>query len=240
MLMCVAMTGCKKNKDNQVANGEVTITPTITPTVSPTPSEAASVDQTQEDTTENGTNTDTDYISKADAVKLIQDKIGERGYVVELIKENLSIEDNEYYVYEISDSSSVIEPSVLVDMVSGQLLCYYTDGSTAAFSEFPLYTETNDATSGSVAEEFTKEDALSKLSQLSAETLNLPVKIDEYTIVYDDWTTNVNGVECYGINAFTDVGESRTNMGVFYVAVDGSAMYRFDSLLDDFVEMVAE
>lgn len=242
MIVCIAFTACKKKISEEDGTGDITVTPTVTPTQSVVETED---DQTGIDTedTEEESNTDTgeDYISESEAVKMIQNEIGERGYFIELLDDHISIGEMEYYKYEISDSTTKIEPSVLVNKVNGELLCYYSDGSTAPFSEFPLYTEPSE--SGITEEtpnEFTQEDALDKLSKLSAETLGLPVKLTEYIIMYDDWTTNVNGVECYGINAFADVGDRKINMGVFYVAVDGSVMYKFDSLMDDFVEMEEE
>ena len=242
MIVCMAFTACKKNKNQEVGTGDITTVVTPTLPVEDTVDDQTADDQTADDTTESEDQTNTDsnaeYISEAEAVKTIQDKIGEHGYFIELLEDSLNIGEKVYYSYQISDSSAKIEPNVLVDKISGDLLCYYKDGSTASFSEFPLFTEPSDSQDEDTTDVFTKEDALAQLSELSAETLGLPVKITEYTIIYDEWTTNVKNVECYGIDAYSDVGDKMINMGIFYVAVDGSAMYKFDSLIDDFVEMV--
>jgi len=248
MIICMALTACKKNKNKEDGTGDITgvITPVVTPTpsVEDTEDDQTRDDQTIEDTSESedATNTESEaeYISESEAVKIILNKIGENGYFIELLEEQLTIGEKVYYCYQISDSSAKIEPKVLVDRISGELLCYYEDESTAAFSEFPLYTEPSDGQDGDTVNAFTKEDALAQLSKLSADTLSLPEKLSKYTIIYDEWTTNVKNVECYGIDAYSDVEDKMINMGIFYVAVDGSAMYKFDSLLDDFVEMVIE
>lgn len=125
-----------------------------------------------------------------------------------------------------------IEPDVLVNKSDGKLLCFKEDGSTAPFSEHPLYAEPSTEETG-----FTKEDALSQLSRVSAEDLGLPAALSEYTAVFDNWTTNIIGTDCYNINVYSYEGGRRTIIGQFYVAVDGSVMYKFDALLDDFAEI---
>lgn len=223
---CLALAACGKKKDKDNTD-QVTITPTpaptATPTVTPTPEE-----QIPEDT---------NFISEADAIKNIQKSIGERGYTIELLDDHLTVEENEYYVFQVSDSSTAIEPGIIVDKVSGELSCYYKDGKIGPFEEHPLYTQPakeQDESNG----KFTKEAALAKLSEVPAETLNLPMSLSEYTIIYDDWTTIVNGVECYGINVFADAkDDEKINMGLYYVALDGSIMFQYDGLNDDFVEI---
>lgn len=226
---CVALAACgrKREGDN---TGELTNTPspTPTPTLTPTPTVTPTITPTPEEP---------DYISEADAIKNIQNIIGERGYTIELLEDNLTVEGKQYYKFQISDSSAVIDPDVIVDKVKGEIFCYYKDGTVNPFDEHPLFAQPTKAPD-ETNQKFTKEDALAKLSEVSAEILNLPVALSQYTIIYDDWTTMVNGVECYGINAFAEVKDNkRVNMGVYYVAVDGSAMFQFDSLSDDFVEI---
>lgn len=226
---CLALAACGKKNEGD-STEEVTITPSPSPTLTPTPTPtvAPTVTPTPEEP---------DFISEADAIKNIQKIIGERGYTIELLEDNLTVEEKLYYKFQVSDSLAVIEPDVIVDKVSGEIFCYYQDGTVSPFDEHPLFaqpTKDPDETS----REFTKEDALAKLSEVPAKTLNLPVELSEYTIVYDDWTTMINGVECYGINAFAEVKDNkRVNMGVYYVAVDGSVMFQFDSLSDNFVEI---
>lgn len=242
VILCTAFTACRKKKNiEDDVSVEVTLTPAITPTMSPEDT-FEGLSPIDPSTQEEDPNTDAEiaYLSEAEAVKIILKEIGEGGYFLELLDDHLNIEANSYFIYQISDGTSVIEPNVLVNKVSGELLCYYADGSTAPFSEFPLYTEPQPNKTSQNTKKFTMEDACAKLSKLSAKTLGLPEELKKYTIVYDEWTTNIIGVECYGINAFSDLGDKMTNMGTFYVAVDGSKMFKFDSMLDDFVELVED
>ncbi len=239
---CMVFTACrKKDNDKQESTGDVTITPTVTPTQSAEDT-AETDDEPGTRETDEETGTEADYISDSEAIKYIQDIIGERGYYFELLDDHLNIGDSTYYVYQISDSAGVIEPNVMADKASGELLCYYSDGSTAPFSEYPLYTEQgkDGENENSNENEFTQEDALAQLSEISAKDLELPAELTKYTIIYDKWTTNIKSVECYGINAYSKAGDKMTNIGRFYVATDGSVMYRFDSMLDNFVEIKAE
>ena len=236
ILISFSFTACIKKKTDENSDVHNTITPTVTSTPTPTIVAEETIKEPTptipetEDTVE-------EIISQTEALKMVQSKIDERGYFVELFMDKLVIDDRSYYVYHISDGSSVIEPNVIVDQVSGEMLCYQSDGSTAPFSDFPLYTETVDTPVKT--NEFTKEDAYEKLNKLSAKTLGLPEKLQQYTIEYDGWTTNVKGMECYGINVFDVLEENKTNMGVYYVALDGTKMFMFDSMLDDFVELEA-
>jgi len=222
-MACLALAACGKKKDIDTDEETITPTPTTTPTATPTP-----VEQVPDET---------NTISEEDAIKNIQKIIGERGYTIELRSDKLIVEENEYYEFQVSDSSAVIEPNIIVDKVTGELSCYYKDGTSGPFEDYPLFTQTTPKPE-ETSDEFTKEDALAKLSEVSADTLNLPVPLSEYTIIYDDWTTFVNGVECYGINVFAEAkDDQKINMGVYYVAIDGSVMFQFDSLSDNFVEI---
>ncbi len=244
LLGCMLITACRKNdkenQDNTQGNTiETTVSPTATPTEAP---EDTAEDTGESDTQDTKEQTETESISEKDALKLIQDITGERGYYFDLLDDHLNVGDSTYYIYLINDGSGPIEPNVLVDKVSGELLCYYQDGNTAPFSEHPLYTEpdTGEASQTAGKEDFTREDALAQLTKISSQDLGLPAELKEYKIMFDDWTSNIKGNECYGINVYSDKGEQMINMGRFYVATDGSVMYRFDSQLDDLIEIKAE
>lgn len=222
-MACLALAACGKKKEKDTDEVTITPTPTATPTATPTPDEQVP--------------DETNTISEEDAIKNIQKVIGERGYTIELLDDKLIVGENEYYEFQVSDSSAVIEPNIIVGKVSGELSCYYKDGTSGPFEDHPLFTQTTPKQE-ETSDEFTKEDALAKLSKVSADTLNLPVPLSEYTIIYDDWTTFVNGVECYGINVFAEAkDDEKINMGIYYVAIDGSVMFQFDSLSDNFVEI---
>lgn len=237
MFVCIVFSGCKKKRNQEINSIDTSVTPAAASTQS---TEDTSEEQTDSESVEGDTtdsNSNEDFISDSQAIKLILDQIGERGYTIQLLDDQFKIGEITYFMYQISDSTSVIEPNVIVNKKSGEILCYYSDSKTAPFSEYPLFSEQSNSIEDS-NQKFTKEDAYNKLSKLSAETLGLPVDISEYTIQYDDWTTNVNGVECYGINVYSVVGDKMINMGLYYVAMDGSKMFKFDSELDDFVEIV--
>ena len=239
---CFLLTACRKeDKKDQENTTEETSKETISPTVTPAVQTEDTIDQSIDtDTKETEEQTKTEeYISEKEAVKYIQDIVGDRGYYFEVLDDNLVMEDKNYYVYQISDSGGPIEPNVLVNKLTGELSCYYSDGSTAAFSEHPLYAkpETKEEPDAVSSGEISQDDALDMLNKVSAKDLGLTEELSEYTIVFDEWTTNINAKECYGINAYTKAEERMINVGRFYVATDGSAMYKFDSLLDDFVEL---
>ncbi len=224
---CIALAACgkKKDKDTDQVTPAPTSTPTATPTLTATPTPEEQVPD------------ETKVISEKDAISNIQKVIGERGYTIELLDNKLTVGEKEYYIFQVSDSLAVIEPNIIVDKVSGDLSCYYKDGTVGSFEEHPLFTQSTKEQK-ETSDGFTKEDALAKLSKESKETLNLPKPLSEYTIVYDDWTTFVNGIECYGINVFAPTkDDEKINMGLYYVAVDGSVMFQYDSLSDDFAEI---
>lgn len=234
-MICITISACKKKTVQDTESIDITEAPTAVPTQT---AQTREDNQTQTNTVEIDTldsaETTKEYISKQTAEKSIRDAIRDDGYSYEIVLEELTLNGRTYYEYQISDGTSAIGPNILVDKVSEELFCYYSDGSTKPISDHPLYTEPT-AVSNETVDEFTKEDALAKLKKLSAKTLGLPEKLNTYAITYDNWTTNVNGVECYSINVFTK--DKAANMGVFYVAVDGSKMYRYDSALDDIVEI---
>lgn len=238
IIISVAFTACRKKKNVENPDVHNTITPSVTSTpVTPTLVPEETIEEPTPSIPE-VKETVEEYLSQTEALKIVQSKIDERGYFVELFMDNLKIGDRTYYQYHISDGSSVIEPNVIVDKANGEMLCYKSDGSTAPFSDFPLYSESEVVLKET--NEFTKEDAYGKLNNLSAKTLGLPEKLGKYTIEYDEWTTYVKGIECYGINVLDVLEDKMANMGVFYVALDGSKMFKFDSMLDDFVELVAD
>lgn len=239
MILSTVFTGCKREKKAEETNTPATPVPTAEPTLPPDNTFEGLKPVVPGITGAPEADPDAGQLEEGEAVKIIQDTIGEQGYYFELLDDHLNIGDNTYFIYQVSDGTSVIEPAILVNKVSGELLCYYADGSTAPFSEFPLYSapDTGSETASKDRNEFTKEDAGAKLGKLSPKTLGLPEKLSEYTIEYDDWTTNIDGLECYGINVFADSDDARRYLGAFYVAVNGTKIYKLDSIQDDFVEL---
>lgn len=237
---CMLLTACRKDSDK---TGEGT-TETETNTAI-TPSPAEDTEETANDTRETDaagqTEPDTgeSRLSEKEAIQLIQDRIGERGYYFVLVKDSLALEGNTYYEFQISDGSGAIEPNVLVNVNNGELLCYKSDETTAPFSEHPLYTQDGAGVESDTTDTaaYTREDALASLSKVPKKVLGLPSELSEYTVNYDNWTTNIKGTDCYGVNVYSEKDGQRISMGVFYVATDGSVMYKFDAVLDDFAEI---
>ncbi|MFV0343550.1 MAG: PT domain-containing protein [Anaerocolumna sp.] len=228
LLGSLCFTACSKNNKTEEENNVtetptqvVTVTPTMEPTELPTatPTEIPAIN-----------------VTKEDAINSILKVIGERGYFVETLNEELKLNESSYYVLQISNSGEVIEPNVIVDKSSGEILCFYADGTTDSFTEYPLFSNVTDLpTEGEGG--FTKEEALLKLEQIPAETLGLEKSISEYTIIYDNWTSYAGGKLCYGINVTTETETTTDFVGTYYVAVDGVGVYAFDDVLDDFVEI---
>lgn len=89
----------------------------------------------------------------------------------------------------------------------------------------------------SMQKAISQDAALALLVAYNAEELGLPAPISTYTIVFDDMTTEIDGKSYQGLSAFADLGERMENMGVFFVAQDGSRLLRIDSLTGDYVEI---
>lgn len=225
----IIFTACVKKEEKPVDGDTVTQVPTQVVTITPT-SGPIEVTPTKE---VEPTKMVESYISEEQAISNIQKIIGERGYFIEVLNKELNLNSNEYYVFQISNSGEVIEPNIIVDKVSGELLCFNVDGSTAPFSEYPLYTKT-EVVPTQAEEGFTKEDALARLEKFDRESLGLSKELSEYTIVYDNWTSYAGGKLCYGINLYSGKGTDTNYAGTFYVEVDGKEVYVFDSELDDF------
>lgn len=245
-VLALSVIACKKKNDNKVnqedvGNLEATITPTIAPTSTPMVDDEEDDSEIEEEK----------IVSKEEAEELILSKLEERGYFLQYIND-IVIEKLNYYEFSISSSGEAIEPNILVNKVTGEL-GILEDNKVLSIQEHPLLNgasveeikdaNSNESNSNNSSEDdnindvFSKEDALDKLLLLPKEKLNLPAGLEEYTIIYDDWTTVIQGKECYGINAFAKAGDRMINMGVFFVATDGSTMYQFDVEADDFVEI---
>lgn len=224
------LTACKKNNDKPVENDSITTTPAPTATIIPT----------KEPVVLTPTITPTEVlkpdISEEQAIGSILKVIGERGYFVEVLNSELKLNNNTYYVFQISDSGETLAPNIIVDKVTGEILCFNADGTTAPFSEYPLYADV-EATPTQMEEGFTKEDALKQLEAFSKDALGLTKDLSNYTIVYDNWTSFAGGKQCYGINVYSGTGTDTDYVGTFYVATDGSGVYIYDIALDDFKEI---
>ena len=172
-------------------------------------------------------------ITAAEAERMLLGAIG-GGYNIE---QSGAVETagSAYYLFTVSDSEHIYSPQIAVDARSKEMFYYYSQDEIAEFINFPPDNlesagkeEENEAEDG-----FSTEDAVALLKELTATDLGLPAVLDEYTILVDEWTTMVYGVECFCVNAYAELENRKQLMGVFFVAIDGSAAYRSD--MGDFV-----
>lgn len=76
-----------------------------------------------------------------------------------------------------------------------------------------------------------REQAKELLESLPPEKLGLSAPLASYVVLYDEGRSIVNGVECYGIHAFSQKEDKSTeHIGKYYVACDGSAVFQYDSM----------
>ena len=143
--------------------------------------------------------------------------------------------DSAYYLFTVSDDEHVYSPQIAVDARSRDIYYYYSQDEIAEFVNFPpdnlesAGQEEDEVT----ADDFSERDAVALLNKLSAADLGLPAALGEYTILVDEWTTMVYGLECYCVNAYAELENRKQLMGVYFVAIDGSAAYRSD--MGDFI-----
>lgn len=188
----------------------VPITPTATPTVTPTPGP----------------------ITAEEAEQLLLRTIG-GGYSAE---QNGAVETagSAYYLFTVSDGEQSYSPQIAVDARSKEIFYYYSQDEIAEFANFPPDNlESAGQEDAEPDDGFSSEDAVALLKELTAEDLGLPAGLEEYTILVDEWTTMVFGVECFCVNAYAELENRKQLMGVYFVAIDGSAAYRSD--MGDFV-----
>ena len=208
-------------------------TPEATPdTKAPTmaPTKAPDEDVTPEAPTP----TEEPVLSQAEAEQIVRTIIQLTSYSIELLDDHLMIDGAEYFSFCINDAGGVgLEPLLIVEKKSGELLCYDLSGVVAPIEKFPLdKTETGNEGEKTLS----AEEAKQVLLGYSGEQLGLAKETASYEMTVDDWTTMANGVTCYGVNFFETVGEKQRFRGTFYVALDGSAVFSKDDVTGDFIK----
>ena len=175
-------------------------------------------------------------ISVEEARKIVIDNIDlEPGtYEMELLDDHLMIDGAEYFSFCInSQDGQAMEPMLLVEKMTGTLLCYDFEGVVSAFSQFPLdKTETGNQGVSDIS----PEEAKKVLAGYSKEALGLAKEPSSYDMTVDEWPTTISGKDCYGINLFESVDGKQKFRGVFYVVTDGSAVYSMDDVTGDFIK----
>lgn len=199
---------------------------TATPTVAPTPTEAGGTP----------TPTEVPVISAKTAQEIIADKVDlERGtYTLELLDDHLMIDGSEYYSFCVNgENGESMEPLLIVEKTTGTLYCYDFSGVVSQFSKFPL-DKTETGNTGETA--VTAQDAKEILTDCSKERLGLAAEPSHYEMTVDDWTTVINGTECYGINLFEEIDGKQKFRGVYYVSTDGKHIYSMDGVTGEVKE----
>lgn len=244
VLVIVLISKYKKEKEGIEAGqptGQAPVTEAVVPDT-PTPEATQDViaptkapeDVKDTPTPEVPTPTEEPVLSREEAENIVRKIIQLETYSVELLDDHLMIDGAEYYSFCINDGNgAAMEPLLIVEKKEGKLWCYDLSGVVATIEKFPLdKTET-----GNEGEKtFTVEEAKQLLASYSAERLGLAKDTASYEMTVDDWTTNANGVECYGINFFENVNGKQRFRGTFYVALDGSAVYGKDDVTGEFME----
>ena len=172
-------------------------------------------------------------ISTAEAKGLLLDEIG-AGYDAEYTGD-AKTGGAAYYLFTVSDSAHTYTPQIAVNVNSKEIFYFYSQDELVEFANFPPDNLESAGGEDNEGQEdgFTAQDAVELLKGLMPSELGLPAGLSEYTILVDEWTTMVYGLECYCVNAYAELENRKQLMGVYFVAVDGSAAYRSD--MGDFV-----
>lgn len=160
-------------------------------------------------------------MSIAECEKVLS-KITGTGYSFKVTEKEADIDGTVYCVFEVSDLNGAITPYMAVDREDGAV-AYYSDGKLYDFTAFP---PDNAEVPDSDTE--TKDEASDYLSGFSKEQLGLPKELDEYALSQDEWTSVIDGNECYCINVFEKSGANGILTAVYYVSVDMTEVYRLD------------
>lgn len=206
---------------------DVTPQPTVAPMATPEATKTPEIDVTP---------TEVPMLSVEEAKAILRKNIDleEDTYSIELLDDHLMIDGEEYYNFCINDTNgNAMEPLLIVEKKEGTLLCYDYTGVVSQFSKFPL-DKTEIGGAGTTV--ITMEEAKKVLVRYSKEALGLANEPSSYAMTVDDWTTMINGMECYGINLFETSDGKQRFRGVYYVTLDGSAVYSEDGVTGDFIE----
>ncbi len=244
VLVVVLISKYKKEKEGLEAGqptGQATVTEAVvpenpTPDGRPdTPNPTQTVTVTPEATaTPEPTPTEEPVVSREEAERIVRSIIQLDIYNVDLLDDHLMIDGTEYYSFCVNDGNGeILEPLLIVEKKEGKLLCYDLSGVVAPIEKFPL---DNTETGNEGVKTLTADEAKQMILGYSGERLGLAKDTASYETTVDDWTTNANGVECYGINFFEDVNGKQRFRGTFYVALDGSAVYGKDDITGEFIK----
>lgn len=250
VLVIVLLVNYRKDKDGkEPATGTPTtgatntpgvpadaVTPDAKPTTKPTATPVPTVTLAPEQNEATPVPTEEPMLSVEDAEEIVRSNVDLEAdaFTVELLDDHLMIEGTEYYSFCVNDKNGeAMGPLLIVDKKAGTLFCYDYSGVVSQFSKFPLdKTETGSAGTDMIS----AEEAKGVLSGYSKEKLGLALEPSAYEMTVDDWTTVIKGKECYGVNLFEISDGKQRFRGVYYVTLDGSAVYSEDGVTGDFIE----
>ncbi|MGN0506350.1 MAG: hypothetical protein ACI4FZ_07295 [Lachnospiraceae bacterium] len=200
-----------------------TSAPTVTPEATPKPTETIPTPTPV-------------AISPEDAIASIKQMVDTSVYEIELLNDHLSIEDNEYYQFLITESGRDLEPFLIVDKGTGSIWCYDVSGKVSECRKFPLDDASSTGNTGiSSNGTITAEQAYDVLCTYSKEKLGLAKEVTEYTPEYDSTLTLVKGMNCYRINLTEVLNGKVRNRGEFYISIDGKQCFCIDNDLGEFI-----
>lgn len=160
-------------------------------------------------------------LTAEEAKQLLLSRIGTTYHLTE--GETIRISGLDYFLFTVSDDEVTYTPQLAVSADSRELFYYYSEDEITALTNFP---PDNVEEAGGGESGFTSEDAIALLKRFSAKQLGLSFSLSEYTVMTDEWTTMVNGQECFCINVYEQLEGQKQLVGVYYVATDGSKVYR--------------
>lgn len=247
VVIAIVMIGLLIYNYNKEKKGGADATPTPAASVTPIPTKETEPTKTAEPTkaptktpepteTAEPTPTEEVILPKDDAKRIILAQIDASSYMVELLNDNLQIEDEIYYLFDICDlQGKMYEPLVIVNRKNGNY--YYYDPNTGIVSEFDKFPLDETETAGTGGQSITKEEAIAKLASISSERLGLAKEVSQYRLETDEWPTIVNAKECYGINVFEEVNGKTRLRGYYFVTYDGTKIYKRDAETEEFIEI---
>ena len=173
--------------------------------------------------------------SSDDGYQMLANVITPNYFTIELKDDSFEYEESFYYVYTVTNTNNNQVDQIIVDMYTGKILCY-TGGKASDFEEFlfeNIISGSSESNNG-----LSQSEATALLTSISHEVLGLEKPITEYTLVFDEYTSHIEGKESYCINVYSKEGETQVGVGAYYVALDGSSVYSYDPLEDMMIELL--
>lgn len=213
----------------KAAENEPENTPTEAPTPAPTATPAPTSTPTPTPVPEPEPEVTLDQ-----AKRVLEENFGNE-YKFSLSDDHLYLNGSTYYCYFVNYNGKDQDYAVLINRESGKL--YYYDGNEVTTQKIENSTgdgsEVGDGTGSDANEEgMTAQKAVSSLAGLSAGQLNLPASLEECTVSLDQWTTMIDGNNCYCLNVFYQDSLA----GILYFTEEAEHVYYADDF-GDFVKV---